>query len=458
MAGKAKAAAKPKVTAGQAAATATASEAAMPLKGDSAWFVRDRFGMFIHWGTYAAGARHEWLKRNERMTDERYQTYFEHFDPDLFDPEAWARAARIAGMKYMVITAKHHEGFCLWDSRHTDYKAPNTPARRDLLHPVVDAFRAEGLRIGLYYSLLDWHHPDYPLDRCHPMWENEEFKAKAKGRDIRKYQKYMRDQVTELLTEFGKIDYLFFDFSFANPDGKGRDDWDSPALMKLCRTLQPQILLDNRLDLTDVPGGWDVMTPEEQMASAWPTYNGKKALWETCQTLCGSWGYHRQPGYWKTVTQNVFLLIDTVSKGGNLLLNVGPTARGEFNAPALASLSGIGEWMRQHGRSIYGCTQAPDDIPTPQDARLTWNPETKRLYVHILNWPLGTFALPGMAGRVKYAQLLHDAGEVTQVDAEQHAALAWMGPDHKAKRGTVLLKLPMQKPDVAVPVVELFLE
>lgn len=133
------------------------------------WWTEARFGMFIHWGTYAMAARHEWVKNYERMTDEEYQKYFELFNPDLYDPTEWAREAKNAGMKYFVITTKHHEGFCLWDSKYTDYKATNTPYGKDLINLVVNAFRKEGLRIGFYYSLIDWHHPEYSIDRVHPI-------------------------------------------------------------------------------------------------------------------------------------------------------------------------------------------------------------------------------------------------------------------------------------------------
>ena len=140
-----------------------------PTTGDSEWFVHDRFGMFIHWGLYALPARHEWIRNYEQIGDEDYVKYFEHFDPDLYDPDRWAELAAGAGMKYFVITTKHHEGFCLWDSKLTDYKAPNTPAGRDLLHPMVDAFRQQNMRVGLYHSLIDWHHPEFPIDEIHPL-------------------------------------------------------------------------------------------------------------------------------------------------------------------------------------------------------------------------------------------------------------------------------------------------
>ena len=417
------------------------------------WWTEARFGMFIHWGTYALPARHEWVKNQERITDEDYAKYFERFNPDLYDPKAWAKAAREGGMKYFVITTKHHEGFCLWDSKQTDYKATNTPYGKDLLKPMVEAFRAEGLRVGFYYSLLDWHHPDYPVDRCHAMRDNKEFREKTKGRDVRRYAEYMRGQVRELLSQFGRVDVLFYDFSFPGEDGKGRKDWQSEELLKITRQLQPDIIINDRLDLQDVPGGWDYKTPEQFMVREWVKVDGKPVPWETCQTFSGSWGYHRDESSWKSVEQLLQMLIDTVSKGGNLLLNVGPTARGEFDQRALDRLASIGEWMRRHGRAVYGCTQAPEEFRTPPDCRLTYNPQTRRLYVHVLSWPIRELHLQGMADKVAYAQLLNDASEVKLT-----ARPDWQAGHETISRNTLTLELPVLKPSVAVPVIELFLK
>ncbi|MEJ5170646.1 MAG: alpha-L-fucosidase, partial [Fimbriimonadales bacterium] len=347
------------------------------------WFPEARFGLFIHWGLYALPARHEWVKNHERIRDEDYQKYFERFDPDLYDPQAWAKAAKAAGMRYFVITTKHHEGFCLFDSKLTDYKAPNTPAARDLLRPMVEAFRAEGLKVGFYHSLIDWHHPDYTVDCMHPMRDDAAARAANAHRDFRCYTEYLHGQVRELLTNYGRVDYMWFDFSYPGPDGKGREHWASEELLKMCRELQPGILVNDRLDLDDV-GGWDVKTPEQVMVREPLQHDGKPILWETCQTFSGSWGYHRDEATWKSVEQLLYLLIDTVSKGGNLLLNVGPTARGEFDDRALSRLSAMGEWMRRHGRSIYGCGPAPEGFAAPDGCRLTYNPSNDRLYLHIL--------------------------------------------------------------------------
>ncbi len=182
--------------------------------GDTRWFTEARFGLFIHWGLHTLAACHEWVKQRERLRDEEYDRYFRHFDPDLYDPARWARVARAAGMEYAVITTKHHEGFCLWDSALTDYKAPNTPAGRDLLRPFVDACRAEGLKIGFYHSLIDWRHPEFPVDGLHPRRDDEAYIAASGGRDGRKYAEYLHGQTRELLTGYGPIDILWFDFSY----------------------------------------------------------------------------------------------------------------------------------------------------------------------------------------------------------------------------------------------------
>jgi len=346
--------------------------------GDTKWFTNDRFGLFIHWGLYSLPARHEWVKCTENMTTEKYEKYFKRFDPDLYDPNVWAKAAADAGMKYFVITTKHHEGFCLWDSKHTDYKVTNTPCGKDVLTPMIKAFTDQNMKVGLYHSLLDWHHPDYTVDCRHPLRISPEFVEKDKDRDITKYAEYLHNQTRELLSEFGKIDILWYDFSIGEYDGfkgKGKDEWQSEKLIKMIRELQPDIILNDRLEIPQ-----DVITPEQIQPREWVTVDGQKVVWEACQTFSGSWGYHRDESTWKSVDMLVKMLIDTVSIGGNLLLNVGPTGRGEIDERALSALQGIGEWMKRHNRSIYGCTQAPDVFKCPRDCRFTYNPETKRLY------------------------------------------------------------------------------
>lgn len=414
-----------------------------------AWWTNDRFGMFIHWGLYALPARHEWVKNHEHMTNEQYQKYFDNFNPDLFDPHEWAKMAKAAGMKYAVITSKHHEGFCLFDSKYTDYKAPNTPYGKDILREWVDAFRAEGLKVGFYYSLIDWHHPDFTVDRVHPLWTDDKEKVAElnKGRDMNKYREYLYNQVHELMTNYGKVDILWLDFSYPGPNGKGHDDWDSERLLKMVRQLQPGIIVNDRLDLKNYDDGWDFTTPEQYKVAQWPEVNGKRIPWETCQTFSGSWGYYRDEQTWKDIRQLLGLLIESVSKGGNLLLNVGPTARGTFDDRAQSRLKAMGEWMKVNSRSIYGCTQAPDEFKIPANTLLTYNPKTNRLYVHLLEYPLQNLILPGYAGKVKYAQFLHDASEIKFSKASREGESS----------DDLKLSLPVVKPNVEIPVIELIL-
>ncbi|MCP5538509.1 MAG: alpha-L-fucosidase [Akkermansiaceae bacterium] len=419
------------------------------------WWTDARLGMFIHWGLYSMAARHEWVKRYERMSDEDYRKYFDLFEPDLYDPREWARLARAAGMKYAVITAKHHEGFCLWDSRFTDYKATRTACGRDLLAEWLDAFRAEGLRVGVYYSLLDWHHPHYPIDRNHPQSadSDEGYATLNQGRELKIYQQYMKDQIRELLTGYGGIDLIWMDYSFpSGKHGKGHADWDSENLLAMVRELQPGIIVNDRLDLLDVEGGGDFTTPEQYKVSKWPERNGKRLAWETCQTFSGSWGYHRDEMSWKTPRQLLVLLIESVSKGGNLLLNVGPTARGTIDARATASLDAIGAWMRFNQRAIYGCTQAPDTFSTPPQTLLTWHPGTRRMYVHLLDYPMGHLLLPGFGGKVSYAQFLHDGSEIREGTPPANVTY-----NEELADSDLCLVLPVVQPDVEIPVIELYL-
>lgn len=406
------------------------------------WFIHDRFGLFIHWGIYASAARHEWIKNREEIPDAQYQRYFDHFDPDLYDPTTWARAAKNAGMKYAVLTTKHHDGFCLWDSKLTDYKTTNTPARRDLIRPFVDAFRAEGLRIGFYHSLIDWHHPEFPVDGLHPQRNDLAFREREAHRDIRKYAEYLHGQVRELLTNYGQIDVLWLDFSYSQRDwgwshGKGKDDWQAEKLIEMVRKLMPNVLINNRAEV-----GGDFVTPEQVQPPGWVEVDGQRAVWEACQTLNGSWGYDRDNLDWKSPELLIRMLVDSVSKGGNLLLNVGPTARGEFDPRALGVLGEIGSWMRLHGRSIYGCTQS--DFTAPVDCRYTQ--QGNRLYLHLFAWPFRHVRLPGLKDKITYAQLLNDASEVKIVEGRESDGDA------------AILSLPVQAPSVAVPVVELFLK
>ena len=424
-----------------------------------AWWRHDRFGMFIHFGLYAVPGRHEWVQSKELIDTKTYgEKYMPRFNPDLFDAKEWARIAKAAGMKYVVLTAKHHEGFCMWDTATTDYKITNTEFGRDLVREYVDALRAEGLRVGFYFSIKDWHHPDYLIDATHPQrpkdrntWSREVFAKLNEGKDWSRYRKYMWDQIDELLTQYGKIDIVWFDYTLKHEFGKTYKDWDAVNLVKHTRKLQPGIIIDNRLDLMDTDDGWDFVTPEQFKASAWPTVRGKKVPWETCQTFSGSWGYYRDEDTWKSIPQLIELLSETVSKGGNLILNVGPTARGEFDDRARERLEGFAKWMRVNARSIYGCTVAPEELVAPNGTAITFNPEKRRAYIHLYDYPMGYLQVPWLE-RVEYAQFLHDGSEVfLRPPQKRHSQT---GDTHQVGG----LVLPMKKPNVAIPVIEIWLK
>ena len=429
--------------------------------GDTSWFVHDRFGMFIHWGLFSMPARHEWIKNYECITEEKYDKYFKYFNPDLYDAKEWARQAKAAGMKYAVFTAKHHEGFCMFDSAYTDYKCTNTLAGRDLLKEYVDAFRAEGLRIGIYYSLLDWHHPEFPIDCCHPRRLDANADELNKTRDVKKYAEYMRNQVRELLTNYGKIDIIWYDFTYPQEDnstaltaGKTKDDWESEKLIALTRSINPDIIIDNRTGIEQ-----DINTPEQYQEKQWVKHKdtGELVVWETCQTFSGAWGYHRDEYTWKSPEMLIQMLINTVSCGGNLLMNVGPTSRGTLDERAEAALKVFADWMKVNSRSIYGCTMAEPDLLAlcPNGCKFTQSEDGKRLYVHVYEYPFKFLELPGFAGKVDYVQFLHDGSEILFTEK---ALPKIAGAKRPRDDEFLALQLPVIKPNVTVPVIEIFLK
>jgi len=384
------------------------------------WFREARFGMFIHWGIYAIPARGEWVRSRERITVEDYQQYFDAFDPVDYNPVQWAKIAKQAGMKYAVITAKHHDGFCLFDSKYTDYKATNTPAKRDLIKEYVDAFRAEGLGVGLYYSLVDWYHPDFArdFDTNHPLAKQPEWENKKYNFD--NYLDYMYNQVEELVTNYGKIDILWFDFSLREYSG---EKWKASRLIEMVRKYQPDVIIDNRLggnikSITpeiyagDFGGPEQIMPPRVVIDDA-----GRPIPWELCMTLNNSWGYNRNDTNYKSAEDIIYTLTNCVSKNGNLLLNVGPDEKGVIPKKSVEILEEIGEWMKVNGESIYGC--GPSEYPKPEWGCFTQKEDV--VYAHMMNYNVGQYCLPHMRGKVQEATLLLDGtqlrtGEISNVN------------------------------------------
>lgn len=418
------------------------------------WFLEDRFGMFIHWGLYAIPARGEWVRSFEHLTVEDYQLYFDEFDPVSYDPRAWARAAKAAGMKYAVLTAKHHDGFCLFDSALTDYKATNTKAGRDLVAEFLEAFRAEGLKVGLYYSLIDWHHEDYPAygDQIHPMKNNEAYKRDPAN--FHRYLTYMHGQVRELLTHYGKLDIMWFDFSYGD---MSHETWKATELIGMMRSLQPHIVIDNRLEGSGEHGGsiysndptvyaGDFASPEQIIPpNGVLDVNGNPIPWEACVTLNNNWGYTAADRGYKSATTVIRKLVECVSKNGNLLLNVGPDAKGVIPQESLDILAEVGDWISRNGDSIYGC--GASELPKPDWGRYT--SREGKLYAHVFEENIGPVALVGLADRVKRARLLSDGSELivgtpwSAKEFKQDAFANFARPEHYSyplpdKRDTVI--------------------
>ena len=342
------------------------------------WYLDARFGMFIHWGLYSIPARGEWVRSEEEITREDYMKYFEEFDPVDYDPKKWARAAKEAGMKYVVLTAKHHDGFCLFDSQYTDFKSTNTKCGRDLVREYVDAVRAEGLKVGIYFTIIDWYHEDYPHygDRQHPMRNNPEYKND--GRNFDNYLTYMHNQIREICTNYGKIDILWFDFSYDDLRGEA---WKATELMSMVRSLQPDVIVDNRLEVSGegygslaecrpTPYHGDFVSPEQMIPpNGIQDVKGNDIAWEACVTMNNHWGYCATDHFYKPASMLIKKLVECVSKGGNLILNVGPDAKGNIPEESMEILQTIGKWMKKNSESIYGCGKS--EIAKPDYGRIT---------------------------------------------------------------------------------------
>ncbi len=359
------------------------------------------------------------MKIYEKMTNEQYHQYFEAFNPVDYDPKAWAKAAKEAGMKYVVLTAKHHDGFCLFDSKYTEFKLANTAIKRDLIAEYVEALREEGLKVGLYFSLIDWHHPDYPKynDWHHPMSVVEAYKDEVI--DFDNYLNYMHNQVEELVTNYGKLDILWFDFSYGEMTG---EKWRAEELMAMVRQYQPDVVIDNRLEtsgeafgsiVSENPSNYsgDFFSPEQLLPPEGIKNNaGQPIPWELCITMNNNWGYNPMDKVYKSSKTLIRKLVECVRKNGNMLLNVGPDAKGKMNQESLRILSEFHLWMTDNRESIYGCGMATD-LAKPEWGYYTQNGNV--LYAHIFDQPIGPLVLPGLdKTNIKRVSLLRDDSEI----------------------------------------------
>ncbi len=337
------------------------------------WWHQARFGMFVHWGLYSVLGRHEWVMENEGIPVAEYEPLARRFGPKPNAAQDWARLAKRAGMKYMVMTTKHHEGFCLFNTKHTNYCAPKQAVGRDLVKEYVDAARAEGLRVGFYYSLMDWHHPDGA--RC----ADDEAARK-------RFVDYTFGLIRELMSNYGKVDILWYDVSWPL-DAAG---WQSERMNKMVFDLQPGIIVNNRNKL---PG--DFSTPEQKIVAE------KDRAWEACMTLNDSWGYQSADDNWKSPKQVIRNLISCAREGGNYLLNIGPRADGSIPEASVRILNEVGHWMAGNGDTIYD--SEPCQVRRSNYASFTRKGNT--LFMHVHFWPGDTVALSGLKATVKSARL-----------------------------------------------------
>jgi alpha-L-fucosidase len=387
-----------------------------------AWWREARFGLFIHWGLYAIPAGEwkgqtdhaEWILTTAQIPVEEYERFAPQFNPARFDAAEWVKMAKNAGMKYIVITSKHHDGFCLFDSQETGYDIMDaTPFKRDILGELAEECRKQEIKMCWYHSIMDWHHPDYLPRRG---WEDRP----AEGANFDSYVSYMKSQVKELVTSYGEIGVLWF-------DGEWESTWNRERgedLYWFVRGLQPDIIINNRVGKgrAGMTGTYDPLTasgdfgtPEQEIPDTGLGYD-----WETCMTMNDHWGYNKNDNNWKSPEDLIRKLIDIVSKGGNFLLNVGPTAEGLFPQASIDRLEAMGDWMGQYGESIYGTTASLFE-------GLDWGRSTtkgNKIFLHVFDWPEqgGILEVPGLLSRVQTAHLLGQTKG--QLDVEYESSLA----------------------------------
>ncbi len=351
------------------------------------WFNEARFGMFIHWGVYSIPARGEWVRYVERIPSAEYEKLAAEFNPKKYNPEDWVDLAQEAGMKYMVLTTRHHDGYSLFDSQVSDFTAPKTAAKRDLVAEYVEACRKKGMRIGFYYSLLDWRYRAY-------------FDGPQKDPDgWAEFRDYVHAQVRELCTNYGKIDVMWYDGAWPwKPE-----DWRSAELNAMVRKLQPDILINNRSRLPE-----DFGTPEQKIE---PSKEAER-MWETCMTMNDNWGYSAADENWKSVRQLIMNLVRCAKDGGNYLLNVGPKPDGTIPLPSVTRLKEIGKWMNVNGESIYGSERC--NLSGGMIGMTTAKGTTA--YLHVFRWPGRQITIASLKNKVLSAHLLA-TGE--DVEAEQ---------------------------------------
>ena len=411
------------------------------------WWRDAKFGMFIHWGAYSiiggergeqiAGGGAEWAMDKLDYTIAEYEKFPRMFNPQLFNADDWVKMAKEAGMKYIVITTKHHDGFCLWDSEITDYDIMDTaPFKRDIIKELAEASRKQGIKFGVYHSIVDWHHPQAQGNLFPNYNAGQKDQTVVNPEFPQYYKNYLKPQVKELLTKYGDIDVVWF-------DGDWIADYTTEMgkeMYSFIRELQPNTIINNRVDKgrkgmegMDMEGNFagDFGTPEQEIPAT-----GIDENWESCMTMNRTWGYKPDDTKWKSSEDLIQKLVDIVSKGGNFLLNIGPDGYGRFPAQSIRRLKAMGEWTDANAEAIYGATASPYDMPE-------WGRYTKKdgvVYAHVFNWPEDGKLVVHKDIKLKKASLLGSSNiEIGSI---------------KTANGTVL-QLPKEAPDKSVSVIKL---
>lgn len=387
------------------------------------WWKDARFGMFIHWGLYAQIGRHEWVMNREQFSMEEYEPFADTWQVKDRPAREWAKLAKDAGMKYMVMTTKHHEGFCLWDTKQTDFNAVKHGPKRDLVQEFVDACREFDLKIGFYYSLMDWHHPDGAA--C---YDDESAR--------KRFLDFTQGCVKELMTQYGHIDILWYDVSapLESPEA-----WESAKMNTMVRELQPHIIINNRSQLPE-----DFGTPEERITAA----EGGRA-WEACMTFNGSWGYmpYAPDEDWHSTRQVVKMLNQVTYGGGNLLLNIGPHPDGSVPDLALERLEPVGKWLKTYGEAVYGKVDALDQSQLLWMPMGSWSRKGNTAYYWVERWPGKEVRIGNLLTKVNKVTLLSTGEEVPFEQNEKSIIIKGLpetNPDGIA--GITILKLESQNP------------
>ncbi|MCK4565557.1 MAG: alpha-L-fucosidase [Verrucomicrobia bacterium] len=394
------------------------------------WWREARFGMFIHWGLYAVPAGEwkgktnhaEWIRTTAQIPLETYNEFLPQFNPVKFDAEAWAKAAHDAGMKYVVITSKHHDGFCLWPSALTDFDVEGTPFKRDILKELKAACDKEGIRFCTYHSIMDWHHPDYLPRR---KWEQT---RSTEGADYARYVAYMKGQLKEIMEQYDPAVMWF--------DGEWEGTWTHAMGQELydhLREMDPDLIINNRVDkgrrgMEGMSKGaeyaGDFGTPEQRI----PAKGLPGVDWESCMTMNHHWGWNKNDAGWKSSDDLVRKLVDIASKGGNFLLNIGPKADGTFPQESINRLAAMGRWMDLNSEAIYGTVASP--FGTVPFGRVTAKPGEKKLFLHVFEWPKDrVLELPGLANRIARVHLLVDPDTALEHSSPEEGLLRIRVPE-----------------------------